>query len=322
LGGLFLEKPVIVTRGFLVSVSARSPTYEYEFDVTHMHWDEFREFLRELAEVIRERDEGYSEKKSRGRSLKVYYKRAKVLTPSGKATIRELKYLRLSSVPSRVLSILSSVKQDIYMNIIPTYCEKLPLIQAYESRHVVYFLPDYNLEPFVKSLKQLNTKIYEANKIMLEYTGSPYFERINSILREHGYPPIPEPEPIPPIEYDVIPLILDTEAVKQWIENRELMEEIEEKVREKQRQIIEKAISQFRESVSKMVEEIRKQQLTPEKAKEALESLRKISASVGIQATVAPILDSIEESIDNPQKINREIAKQLDKRLKTLLENL
>jgi len=317
-----MEKAMIVTRGFLVSVSARSPNYEYEFDVTHMHWDDFRTFLRELAESVRERDEEYAEKKSRGRSIKVYYKRVKMATPSGKPEIRELKFIRLSSVPSRALSLLSTIKQDIYMDIIPTYCEKLSLIQAYETRHVVYFLPDYNLEPFVASLRSLNSKVVEVNKILLEYSKSPHFEKINSILRKYGYPALPMPEPIPPVEYDVIPLILDPEAVKKWIEDKKLVEEIEEKVREKQKQIIERAVNKFRESVNKLVKELRKQELTPERAKEAIEKLRKISASVGIQATVAPILDSLEESINNPLMIDKKIAKQLDTRLRTLLENL
>ena len=312
-----------MTRGFLISVYATEPLYEKEFDVTDMEWSTLRSFLRELGEAVRDRDDEYREHRSRGRSLKIYYKRIRERTPSGKTVTRELKFLRMITVPSRVLSIMSRVKQIVYLDLIPNYCEKLMLISAGKGRRrVIYFLPDYNLEPFLQELKNLNKQVEEANKILKEYAKSIYFKRINKILKEYGFDEIPQPEPIPHIDYDLAPLIFDPEAVKQWIENKELVQQIEEKIRQRQKQIVEKAVKTLKTKVNALIEKIKSEEFTEEKAKEAIKEISKIAESIGIQSIVAPTLKHLEDAIEHPYQLDPKIAKQLDKRIKSLLENL
>lgn len=287
-----------------------------------MPWRDLRQFLQELGEAIRERDEKYRERRSRGRALKIYYKRVRETTPSGNPSTREIKLLHIKAVPARVLSILSKVKQEVYNNVIPRHCERLELIQAYGARRVIYFIPEYNLEPFIDSLKSLNQNIREANKILKEYAESPHLKRINNILRRYGFQPLPEPEKVPPIEYDLAPLIFDPDVVKQWIENKELVQTIEQKIKEKQRKIIEKAVERLKSRVNELIAQIRSEQFTEQAAKQAIKEISRIAETVGLQSIIAPTLKHLETSIEHPHQLDPKIAKQLNQRIKTLLENL
>jgi len=313
----------IITRGFLISIYATEPLYEEELNVTGMDWNTLRSFLRELGEAVRDRDDEYREHRSRGRSLKLYYKRIRERTPSGKTATRELKFLRIVTVPSRVLSIMSRVKQLVYLDIIPRYCEKLMLIQAGKGRRrVIYFLPAYNVEPFLAEVRALNRQVEEANRIIDAYKKSVHIKRINQILRQYGFDELPEPDPIPYIDYDLAPLIFDPEAVRQWIENKELVETIEEKIRQKQKQIVENAVKHLKQKVEELISQLRSEQFTEESARQAMKQISDIAKSVGIESIIAPTLKSLEDAIEHPYQLDPKIAKQLDKRIKTLLENL
>ena len=312
-------KPKIITKGFLISIYAIMPGYEAVFDISSMSWTTLRSFLQELGEAVRERDAEWRERRSRGRSIKIFYKR--VRDPLTKKT-REIKYLKLITVPSRVLSILSLIKQGIYMDLIPTYCEKLFLVATKGRRKVLYFLPAYNLEPFLQELKTYDEDIKEANQIINEYKNSKHLKTIQAILKKYGYEPELEIPKVPKIRYDLAPLIFDPDLVKQWIENKELVQEIEAKIKEKQKQIINKAVRKLRIEVNAVIETIRAEKFKPEAAEKALKRIEAIAESVGLESIVAPTVSQLRQALENPPILDPKIAQQLDQRIKSLLENL
>lgn len=166
--------------GFICDVHCASESnLELEFDCSHIDWDEYRELILELEDLLSSIDEDHSVRSwlVKGRGLRARYRRV-----SAEDRRRRLHF---SPFPSRFVNVLKNTRTYVY-NLVAENC----LVLESVGRRKVYLLPKHLAPFFVEAIERINEEVIKPlRKEIEDFRQSDDYLKIQQCLYSHKVDP-------------------------------------------------------------------------------------------------------------------------------------
>jgi len=169
-----------VLMGFLADVHCASESnLELEVDCSHIDWNEYKELILELEDLLSAIDEEHSVKSwlVKGRGLRARYRRV-----SAEDRRRRLHF---SPFPSRFVNVLRNTRAYVY-NLVAESC----LVLESVGRRKVYLLPKHLAPFFVEAIERINEEVIEPlRKEIEDFRQGDDYLKIQQCLYRHKVDP-------------------------------------------------------------------------------------------------------------------------------------
>ena len=152
---------------------------EVEIDCSSIGWDQYRDLLLQLGDILTTIDEAHSVKSwsVRGRSVRSRYKR---VTQEDRR-----RRIRFSPFPSSFSNTLTNTRAHVY-ELVHQHC----LVLEHVGARKCYLLPKLVAPDFVAGIESLNEDVVDKlNKSIMEFTGTTDYLSVEQSLHNHGVDP-------------------------------------------------------------------------------------------------------------------------------------
>lgn len=166
--------------GFITDVHCASESnLELEVDCSHIDWNEYKELILELEDLLSDIDERHSVRSwlVKGRGLRARYRRV--------SAEDRRKRLHFSPFPSRFVNVLKNTRTYIY-NLVAENC----LVLESVGRRKVYLLPKHLAPFFVEAIERINEDVIKPlRKEIEDFRQSDDYLKIKQTLYGHKVDP-------------------------------------------------------------------------------------------------------------------------------------
>jgi len=304
----------ITLEGFLTNI--RAPSKErtmVSFDCSHLSGINYMDLIKNLQDTLSRIDEKYSERETRGRSLKGRYRKI--------AKVRK-RILTFAPLPSKFINKIGTLRFDVY-RALNLYSLVLEEEKIGMFKRNLYLAPYVRAPTLLRTVQELNEEIKELNEEITKFIQSGDVKDIEELLRMSDvmgksatfpYTPIPE------ITVDLTPFTVTPSAKYERLKEIDLegYKMVEEVLRHGRSLVLTKAITKMATEVQFILGKVADKKLkNPE---EQLNSLKQMCEDLGLRSlanTITVTLDEIKEG-----KEIEKVQKETNARVKSLLESL
>lgn len=323
-----MAKSTIIMKGFLCF--AECPTeglLTVGVDVTGVPRPKYLEFRDKFQDLLRRIDIVYAKRITRGRSLKVTYTRHKFTNGNGKLRTATRATAYFSPYPQRFSNILKAdVRRALYgspqtQGLLERYC--IVLGKAEERR--LFFLPANRAPMLFTDVSELNKKIEELNKRLIEFRKTKHFKTIVDYVAHARGAKIDPQNKLYPIRLVTRPLTLDPRLFEEYLGKKQQaasqevdkrreagLKLLEEELTRQRRELTEQVLQGFQDQLGGLVRRLRAytgRQLKPEDVKALRATLKDINETakdVGATVFLERLTKSALSLVDGVTKKDKE----------------
>ncbi len=274
--------------GFLVTCHPVSEDrMSFNLDISDIAGEKPRlmEFLDDLSDLLGEIDHVYvsekkgAEKRLRGRSLRARYR---VIRKPSRAV-----FVRFSPYPSRFSNILRSLRQKLYMDVLPSHAITLQTVQLEYYARNLYLLPYSKAPHFMETIEDLNKTIQQLNTDIGEYhEGTDFTQRIKDLLKRFEIRPeaLDQRVQLPLFRAELTPIALSHQTIEGLVEEKykEGFENVKKQLDEQRRELITATVGKLKEQLDYIVKNLIEAKKA-EAAERQLKELNDLTNDLGLK---------------------------------------
>jgi len=292
--------------GFLIDVLCTTEsTLEVEIDCSHISWDEYKQLIIDLEDLLSEIDQKHSARSwlVKGRSLRGRYRR---ITAEDRR-----RRLRFSPFPSCFQNILKNTRAFIY-NLVAENCLVLETI----GKRKMYFLPKSVAPAFLEAVEKINDEVIEPLKKNIEKfrNGNDYFRIKQTLWSYKINPSVLDTAPFAIGRYhvEVVPVdfsySIDADEVYRKMEKTAAVKGLEilrKEIEREQKEYYKSIISTVIQRITKLAEVAESKRTGKVAAR--INRLIEICNSLGLYSVKEKVLEPLKTVIET--KDSRQKAK-------------
>jgi len=301
-----MSENVLELKGFLLTVYCPSEeSLAITVDLSQLAPAMHLRLIHELQDILAEMDIEYARREPRVRTLQARYKRL--------ITRRE-RNIRFYPVPNYFVNKVRHIRAEVYENI-NMFCIKIQRFVRGGFERNLYLLAEDHAPVFIAEIEKLNEEIEELNEEIARVDKTPI---INLFFR-YGIEidPFPGLE-VPKIDVQLLPIRIDPEIVKEWVEKSEIVARY---LQDYRMYMIRKAIDDIKERLTPIIRYFQGE-IKIKKAKKRLKELKELAESVGLKALADSVIVPLIEACDDPEKLPEPAPVFVESRISSLLEGL
>jgi len=317
-----MSKKVLLSgfEGFFLAVSMSSEErLMVTLDVTDMAWDDYRNFIYELQDVLGYIDDTFNERASRGRRLRARHR---------KHLDKREKFLRFSPFPSSYSTVLKRMRAEVY-RLVNMYCITLQSIYEENVKRNVYLLPKDNAKNLLTGFEKINGEIGKLNKDIEKYLRSSYYDQVIKILEKYDMLEQARwlvDDPYKKFRLDrmrvtMLPVSINPSIVEEWARvSPEVAKALEDTRRKVVKNIVERDLNEIKQIINILREKKLRKKMKPEYVKRQLEALREKTESIGLSELsrdITRLINLVDKPIHSFELTKLE--KTIDARIETLI---